>query len=262
MPQTKKKVESKKKMKLQGLTPAVSSPRFGGARRIEEALATEVFDTDGKVVGQVELPKEIFGVKVNNELMAQAVRVFLATQRQGTASTKTRGEIKLSTRKIYRQKGTGRARHGAKSAPIFVGGGVAHGPKPRDFSLKIPKKMKRNALFSALTLKLKEGGIKIIEGLEKIKPKTREVAKTLTNLKLKPINKSGSKTKLLLIMPAKTENIYRAARNIANVTLIPANLLNAYSVLAAKNLLVMKESLPVVEKTFLKKADKGPKDEK
>lgn len=231
------------------------------AKKKKGILTAEVFDIDGKVVGHVELSKEIFGAKVNSKLMAQAVRVFLANQRQGTASTKTRGEIKLSTRKIYRQKGTGRARHGAKSAPIFVGGGVAHGPRPKDFSLKIPQKMKRSALFSALTFKLKEGELKIIEGLEKIKPKTREIAKILENLKLGSTNKGDSRTKLLLIMPAKTENIYRAARNIANVNLIPANLLNTYSVLAAKNLLIMKESLPIVEKTFSKKTNEGSKNE-
>ena len=103
----------------------------------KESMSVEVLDISGKKAGTVRVPKKIFGSKVNKPLLAQAVRVYLASRRKGSASTKTRGEISMTTAKWYRQKGTGRARHGAKSAPIFVHGGVAHGPKPRDFSLSL-----------------------------------------------------------------------------------------------------------------------------
>src|SRR5664280_2511271 len=98
----------------------------------ETGLKLSVFNTSGKVLESISLPKEIFGVDINKQIMTQAVRVYLANQRRGTVKTKSRGEVKISTRKIYRQKGTGRARHGAASAPIFVGGGIAFGPRPRD----------------------------------------------------------------------------------------------------------------------------------
>src|SRR5258708_225116 len=117
-------------------------------------VSVDVIGVDGKVSGKVSLPGEMFGEKVNKTLLAQAVRVYLANQRQGNASTKTRGEVDGSTAKIYRQKGTGRARHGSKRAPIFVKGGLVFGPKPRDFSLALPQKMKRKALFGALSAKV------------------------------------------------------------------------------------------------------------
>lgn len=216
------------------------------------AVKVDVFDIKGKVTGKISLPEEIFAAKVNEKLVAQAVRVFLANQRQGTASTKTRGEVRGSRRKIWRQKGTGRARHGDKYAPIFVGGGIAHGPKPKDFSLKIPKKMKRRALFGTLTSKLKEKQLLVVSGLEKIKPKTKEILKMTENLKLKTKN-NKLKVKTLLIIPKKAKNIILAGRNLENLALCQADLLNPYQVLNAKKLVLMKEAIPVLKKTFLKK---------
>lgn len=220
-----------------------------------QGLLTDLFDPQGKVVGKVTLPKDIFGAKVNQKLMAQAVRVYLTNQRQGTASVKTRGQVVASTRKIWRQKGTGRARHGAKSAPLFVGGGIAHGPKPRDFSLKLSKKMKKKALFSALTGKFNQGLMTVITGLGKIKPKTHEFLKVLENLKLLPSDSKGKNKnlKLLLILPGKVENLERAARNIGGVKLASANLINTYLILATKRLLVMEESLEFLRQTFCQK---------
>src|SRR3989344_7875158 len=138
------------------------------AKSLAKGLKADVFDLSGKVTTTVTLPEYLFGAKVNRPLMAQAVRVYLANQRAGTQSTKTRGEVDGSTRKIYRQKGTGRARHGGIRAPIFVGGGIAHGPKPHDFSRELPQKMRRAALFSALSGKLKDGEVKIMKNLDKI----------------------------------------------------------------------------------------------
>src|SRR3990172_8527697 len=154
----------------------------------------EVWDTEGKVVEKLALPEKIFAAKANKKLMAQAVRVYLANQRQGTQKTKSRGEIKASKAKIWRQKGTGKARHGARSAPIFVGGGGAHGPNPRGFSLKIPQKMRQAALFSALSAKFQEGKILVVKGLEAIKPKVKEMVKVLTALDIGLGNKKKKAT--------------------------------------------------------------------
>lgn len=220
------------------------SPKTSKSQKIK----TDVYDVNGKAVGTVELPKEIFGAKINNQLMAQAVRVYLANQRRGTASTKTRGEVAGSTRKIYRQKGTGRARHGSIRAPIFVHGGVVFGPKPRDYSLKLSKKMRKVALFSALSAKVKDGGIKVVSGLEKITPKTKFM--TLVLQKLGLLNKNE---KILLVLPKKLEEIQRAARNIQNVEIIYAYQLNTYDILRNKTLFLLKDSIAALEKHFLPK---------
>jgi large subunit ribosomal protein L4 len=213
-----------------------------------------VFDLQGKKVGTIELPKEIFAAKVNRELMAQAVRVYLANQRKSGAKAKSRGEIKGSTRKIWRQKGTGRARHGDRYAPIFVGGGVAHGPTGKEnWKKRLTKKMRRNALFSALTVKLKNQEILVVKGLEKVEPKTKEMAKIMKNLKFKMKN-GKLETKVLVILPEVLENVIRAGRNIANLSLSQANLLNPYEVLKEGTLVLMKESVGKLEENYLKKA--------
>ncbi|MBI1919178.1 50S ribosomal protein L4 [Candidatus Microgenomates bacterium] len=199
-------------------------------------LDIDVYDVKGKAVGKVSLPKAVFAAKVNPRLLAQAVRVYLANQRVGTASTKTRGEVQKSTKKIWKQKHTGRARHGAKSAPLFVGGGIAFGPKPRDYSLKIPKKMKKRALASAFSLKLKEKAIKVITGLDKIVPKTKT---------MKKIVEKGKKT--LLVVNKKKDNIYKAARNIAGLTIRPIDTLNTYEILTNNQLLLTKEAINKLE---------------
>lgn len=211
----------------------------------KSSCQVDILNTEGKIVGNMDLPEQIFAAKVNPQLMAQAVRVYLANQRQGTQFTKSRGEVVASTAKIWRQKGTGRARHGARSAPIFVGGGVAHGPKPRDFSLKMPEKMRRKALFSALTERLKGKAILVIKGLEEVKPKTKEIAGILNNLKI------AESARLLLVLPDKKENLTRAARNIDRVSLIPAASLNTYLVLNHQILLFLPDSFSVLTQTFL-----------
>lgn len=211
-------------------------------REQKSGLTTEVLDAEGKVVGEIDLPKEIFAAKVNDKLLAQAVRVYLANQRQGTASTKTRGEVAGSTRKIWRQKGTGRARHGSRKAPIFVGGGVVFGAKPRRFSLKFPKKMKKVTLFGALTSKFKENSILIIKELNKLKPKTKEIIKMLKSLKLEMTN--GKLTfPTLLVTSGREENLILTCRNIQNFTLSPFNLLHPYLVLAHRKIIFTQEAM-------------------
>ena len=213
-------------------------------------LNISVFDMKGKIDGHITLPAEIFGAKINNSLMSQAVRVYMANQRQGTVSTKDRGEVNKTTKKVYQQKGTGRARHGSKRANLFVGGGVTFGPKPRDLSLSISKKMKTLALFSALSSKLKNSEIKIIKGLETISPKTKLMAGVLRSLGI-------DNSKKILLVTAKTgkesENIYRAGRNIEGVEIMSANSLNVYKVLNNTLIVLMKESVDNLKNTFLKK---------
>lgn len=211
------------------------------------SLTVQVFTAAGRAAGEMQLPKEIFGAEVNKNLIAQAIRVYLANQRLGTASTKSRGEITASTRKIWRQKGTGRARHGALSAPLFVGGGVAHGPKPKDYSLKLPKKMKKIALICALSSKLNDGQIKVLTGFEKIEPKTKIMNAAIKSLDLE-------RKKILLVTPAtSTElpDLYKAARNIEGVKILPAQMLNTYEVLDNVSIFLMKASIEILKKNLI-----------
>jgi len=207
-------------------------------------LSVEVLDIDGKSAGKVVLPKEIFGVSENDELLAQSIRVYLVNHRQGTVSTKTRGEVAGSTRKIYRQKGTGRARHGSIKAPIFVGGGIIFGPKPHDFSLKIPKKMKKQALLCALTAKFKNNDLLIVDSLEKLTAKTKNLIALFKNLKI-PI-KHGQLLNKILLVTNPSVNIQRAGRNIANLTISSANLLNPYLVLTSHKIIFEKEAVKLL----------------
>jgi len=204
------------------------------------SLSAVVYDINGKEAGTINLPKEIFSVTASPKLLAQYVRVYLANQKQGTQSTKTRSEVKGSTRKIYRQKGTGRARHGDIKAPIFVGGGIAHGPKPQDPSLRINKKQKRKALFLALSQRFKQSDIYFIDGLLKIKPKTKEFIKILKNLKL------DKEKSFLLIYPKKdSERLILAARNVKNIDFNEVTSINAYQILKSHKIIFVKEALPV-----------------
>jgi large subunit ribosomal protein L4 len=205
-------------------------------------MQMSVVGIDGKHVGTVTLPEALFGAKVNEQLVAQAVRVYLANQRQGSAASKTRGMVEGSTRKIYKQKGTGRARHGGIRAPIFVGGGTAFGPHPHAFAMAFPQKMRRVALASALSLKKQEGNIVVVSGMEKMLPKTKEMATFLA---------ACGATNCLLLVPAGWEGITRSARNIESVETIDAASTYAYGVLAHKTIVIPKESLAILEKTFI-----------
>ena len=227
--------------------PKKTSTEVKKTTEVRASLSVDVFDTKGEKSGTVTLAKELFGAKVNEYLLAQAIRVYLANQRQGTVSTKTRGEVAGSTRKIYRQKGTGRARHGSIRAPIFVKGGIVFGPKPRDFRLDFSKKMKRVALASALSLKHKQKQIKVLKGLEEIEPKTKIVAGVFKNLGL-----DGKNRKVLLVLPSSINTVLRSTRNIEGIRITLANTLNPYQVLDTNEIIFMDSSLAIVEKTFIK----------
>lgn len=219
--------ESKKEMNKE-TKPTVSK---------KTTMKVDVVDTKGKVIESMTLPSDIFNIEENPTLVAQAVRVFLANQRQGTSSTKSRGDINATTKKVWRQKGTGRARHGAKSAPIFVGGGVAFGPKPRDLSLKLPQKMKQKALFSVLTSRLKDNSLMVVSGMGTIEPKTKQAVSILKNLSLTP-----SKKRIVLVTDG-TASLYKAVRNIEGVEVISAPLLNAYVALTGSTVVFTKEGI-------------------
>lgn len=199
-----------------------------------KGLSIKVVDATGKAAGSITLPEALFGVKGNKQLMAQAVRVYLANQRVGQAKTKTRGEVEGSTRKIYKQKGTGRARHGAIRAPIFVGGGIVFGPVPRDYSLAFPQKMKHAALASALSTQLVKNNILVVTGLGDIQ-KTKAMA---AMFKAIGVSKSA-----LLVVPKDAATVVRAARNIENVDCIPATDLHTYGVLKHDKVVFMKEAM-------------------
>jgi len=212
-------------------------------------LKADIYNLNGEIVGKTSLPKEIFAVKVASQLVAQAVRVYQANERLGTHNTKTRSEVAGSTRKIYRQKGTGRARHGAITAPIFIGGGVAHGPKPRDYSLTLPQKARRKALFAALTDKLQSGNIKIVQGLGKIEMKTKKMHDILMNLRLS--DKKGNTEKVLLVTSENLPNVRLAGRNIESLTIESAKLINTYQIVSNKNIVFMEEAVPIIASHFL-----------
>jgi len=223
-------------------------------KAVKKPIKWPVFGLTGKEKGKLSLPKEVFAVKINPVLMAQAVRVYLANQRKATAKAKTRGEVNGSGRKIWRQKGTGRARHGDRYAPIFVGGGVAHGPRGnQNYRLKLPKKMKRAALRSALTAKLKEKEIVLIDGLKKIDPKTKVAKEVLTKV-LK--DQLDQKKDCLLVLPEKWEKTIRAFRNLPFVDITPVDSLNCYSVLRHDYLIFSPEAIDKLPKLLkLPKSD-------
>jgi large subunit ribosomal protein L4 len=202
-------------------------------------LSIPVYSLLGKEAGTLELPKEIFGKVVNKSLLAQALKVYTTNQKNLTASTKTRGQVKGSTAKIFRQKGTGRARHGAITAPIFVGGGIVFGPRLRNVRLELPQKMKKAALYSALSAKVLESEILGLSGLEKATGKTKEMVSLKDGLKLKST---------LIITGEKVDNVVRSVRNIKGFDVMPVSQLNAYDVLRHQNVLIGKEAIDLLIK--------------
>jgi large subunit ribosomal protein L4 len=194
------------------------------------------------VKGTTNLPEAIFGQKTNRVLLAQATRVFLSNQRSAQAKTKGRGEIRYSTAKIYRQKGTGNARHGDKAAPIFVGGGIAHGPNgTQNYKMSLSKVLKKKALVSALSTQVAKGKV-VVADLGKIEAKTKD----LSNL----VKKMGIKFPAVLVY-SQNANLERAGRNLSGITLVPADQVTAYQVLCGKQLVVTPDAIEVIEKRVM-----------
>ncbi|NAZ23183.1 MAG: 50S ribosomal protein L4 [Thermocrinis sp.] len=184
-----------------------------------------------------ELREDIFGVEVKKHVLWEVVKWQLACRRQGTHSTKTRGEVAYSGRKILPQKGTGNARHGDRGAPIFVGGGVAHGPKPRDYYYPLPKKVRKLALKMALSSKVQEKAISLVDQIPiGDVPKTKKAVEFLRNQGLEG-------KKVLVILPEKDEVIYKSFRNLPYAKVLPVEGLNVYDILWADHLIITRPSL-------------------
>lgn len=199
------------------------------------AIKLPVLDMNGQQTGERELPSDIFEAPVNIGLMHQAYVRQMANARLGTHKTKTRGEVNRTKRKWYRQKGTGRARHGSRNAPLFVGGGVAHGPLPRKYRKDMPKKMRRAALRSALSAKAADGEIVLVDKLEVDRPKTRIMQEVLYNL-------VGESSALVLLAEAN-ENVQLSLRNLPDARYLRASYLNVRDLLMFDKVVVPLDAL-------------------
>ena len=197
-----------------------------------------VYNMAGEEVSNVTLPATIFEAKINRDLMHQALVRQMANARQGTHKAKGRSEVNRSTAKIYRQKGTGRARHGSRRAPIFVGGGVAHGPLPRDYSKKMPRKMRRAALRSALSVKAGNGDIVVLDEIQMDIPKTKEMLGMMGRL--------VENNSALLLLAEQNENVERSARNLREVKTLRASYLNIRDILGYDKLVMPLSALDVL----------------
>ena len=205
-----------------------------------------IYNQEGKEIGQTLLPKEIFGLKTNPDLVHQVVVSQMANRRQVIAHTRDRGEVRGGGRKPWRQKGTGRARHGSIRSPLWRGGGVTFGPtKERVFKKKIPEKMRRLALFMALSGKVKNNLLILLDKLKVEKAKTKLMAEILKKL---PCKEKSS----LIALPEIDKNLILATRNIPKIETIQAKDLNCLDLLSFKYLIMPKESIKVIKDTFLK----------
>ncbi len=201
-----------------------------------------VYNIQGEQIDEIELSEAVFGVEVNKSLLHDAVVMYNANQRQGTVATKTRGMVSGSTRKPWKQKGTGRARAGATRSPIWRHGGVTFGPQPRDYSYAIPKKARKAALRSALTAKVQAGEVIVLDQLEMNAPKTKEMAGILGKL-----NQGG---KSLLVTAAYDSNIHLSIRNIEGSKASPAREINVYDVLYHGKVIFTKDAVASVEEVL------------
>lgn len=208
-------------------------------------MEVKIVDISGKETGKkVKLSEKIFSIEPNDHAIYLDVKQYLANQRQGTHKSKERAEIARTTKKLKRQKGTGGARAGSMKSPLFVGGGRAFGPRPRDYSFKLNKKLKHLACLSALTYKAKDNGITVVENFNMTAPKTKGYTDILKNLNL-------SDKKVLMVLPQHDMNIFLSSRNIERNKVTTAAELNTYDVLNAQNIVFVEGSVPVLENRFL-----------
>jgi large subunit ribosomal protein L4 len=201
-----------------------------------------VYNMLGELVEEMELSDAVFGVEVNEHVVYEVVKNQLANKRQGTQSAKTRAEVRGGGRKPWRQKGTGRARQGSIRSPQWKGGGVVFAPKPRDYSYSVPKKVRRLAMKSALTDKLQNNEIIVVDGMNFDAPKTKEMKNMLNNLK--------ADKKALIVMDEKNVNVIRSAGNIPNVATTLVNTLNVYDILKYNSFIITKEAVKKVEEVY------------
>lgn len=200
-----------------------------------------LFNKEGQKVSDIELSEVVFGAEVNADVLHQVVVALLANKRQGTQSAKTRAEVSGGGIKPWRQKGTGRARQGSIRSPQWIHGGIVFAPKPRDYRVSIPKSMKRVAMKSALSSKVADNEIIVLESLDFEAPKTKEFIKVLDALKVK---------KALVVVAESNENIYKSARNIQGVSVIPVNNINVYDILKYDNFIITKDAAKKIEEVY------------
>lgn len=197
----------------------------------------------GEAVGDIELKDEIFGIEEVSEFAVhEVIKNYLANQRQGTQSAKTRGEVRGGGRKPFRQKGTGRGRQGSLTSPNHIGGGVVFAPKPRDYSYSVPKKVKRLALKSVLTSKVNDGEIIVLDTLALEAPKTKEMIKVLENIK--------ADKKAIIVTAAKDENVVRSAANIPGVETANVGNMNVYQLVNANSFIVTQDAIRKIEEVY------------
>ena len=202
----------------------------------------DVYDIAGKKVDTVELKDEIFGIEPNEAVVHSVLVNYLANQRQGTQSTKTRAEVSGGGRKPWRQKGTGRARQGSIRAPQWIKGGIALGPKPRSYKYTVNKKEKRLAIKSVLSSKVLEKELTVVNEIKLKEIKTKEMQKALNNLKVEG--------KTLILLPEKNETVQKSARNIEGVKTTLVNTINVYDLLKYKNLVITLDTVKKLEKVY------------
>ena len=202
----------------------------------------DVYNVEGKKVSELELREEVFGVEPNEELVHSVLINYLANQRQGTQSTKTRAEVSGGGRKPWRQKGTGRARQGSIRAPQWVKGGIALGPKPRSYRYQVNKKERRLAIKSVLSSKVLENTLYVVDAIPMKEIKTKEMVKTLNNIKVEG--------KTLMILPEKNEIVQKSARNIEGVKTSLVNTINVYDLLKYKNLILTVDAVKKLEEVY------------
>ena len=217
-------------------------------------LSVEVTDLTGKKAGSVELPSEWFEAEINNHVMHLVVTAQLAAARRGTASTKTRGEVRGGGRKPWRQKGTGRARHGSIRSPMWVGGGKAHGPKPRDYTKRINKKVKRAALRSALSDRAANDAVNVVRGLAFDAPKTKDAVAALEALE-------HTDKQVLVVLADRDDATLKSFRNLPSVHTLVVDQLNTYDVLTSDVVVFDEDALELIG-TGRRRADAQPDAER
>src|SRR3989304_2605425 len=195
-----------------------------------------VYSKEGEKIDNLQLDDKKFGGPIRNKLLRDAVTMYEANKRQGTACTKTRGEVAGGGRKPWVQKHTGRARAGSIRSPLWKGGGVSHGPKPRDYSFSIPKKARKLALYTALSAKVRDNELVVIDNLNFDIPKTKQMVGILKALNI-------DNSSCLIVIPKTNENVWKSARNIPSVKIMTSTELNAYEILRPKKVLLTKEAL-------------------
>ncbi len=199
----------------------------------------EVVTKDGTSSGKMDLPDSVFSVVAKTHVLHEAVKAYLANQRQGTRATKTRSEVRASGKKPWKQKGLGRARAGTAASPVWIGGGVAHGPKPSSFSTRLPKKVRRLAVRAALSGKVKDGELKVVESLDLSEPRTKQAVGLMRSLGVEG-------KKCLFVLAAKSEDMIRATGNIPGARTTVARDVNVYDILNSEVVVLDKDAVGVI----------------